>query len=197
MTSPVSCQQMLSNPIIGSDERSHGGGAHEPAGRPADEVWARVVTPAGINDELVPWMRMTVPRAWRGSSLADVEPGTKLGRSWILALGFVPVDYDDLGIAAIGERSFLEQSTMFSARSWQHERWVDPDPPDGTRLPARCATASSSCPAAGSRWCLAACGSIERSSPPFSAIGTADWFGGAASGGGVTGAHRPPLRVGA
>ena len=97
--------------------------------RPADEVWARVVTPAGINDELVPWMRMTVPRAWRGSCLADVEPGTKLGRSWILALGLLPVDYDDLGIAAIGERSFLEQSTMFSAESWQHERWVDPDPP--------------------------------------------------------------------
>ncbi len=95
--------------------------------RSADDVWARVTTPAGINDELVPWMRMTVPRAWRGSSLADVAPGAQLGRSWILALGFLPIDYDDLAIAAIDDRSFREQSTMFSARSWQHERWVEPD----------------------------------------------------------------------
>lgn len=29
---------------------------------PADQVWARVVTPEGINDELRPWMTMSMPR---------------------------------------------------------------------------------------------------------------------------------------
>ena len=35
------------------------------AARP-DRVWDRVITPAGINDELRPIMRMTVPREESG-----------------------------------------------------------------------------------------------------------------------------------
>ncbi len=83
--------------------------------RPAAEVWARVTTPAGINHEVAPWLQMTVPRGWSGSSLADVVAGTRLGRSWILALGLVPVDYDDLHIECIGDGYFREVSTMASA----------------------------------------------------------------------------------
>jgi hypothetical protein len=29
---------------------------------PAENVWARVVTPEGINDEPRPWMTMSMPR---------------------------------------------------------------------------------------------------------------------------------------
>ena len=50
----------------------------------ADTVWARVTTPAGVNDELRPWMRMTVPAGWRDRSIAHVTSGTHIGRSWIL-----------------------------------------------------------------------------------------------------------------
>ena len=99
--------------------------------RPAAEVWARVTTPAGINHELAPWLQMTVPRGWSGSSLADVVAGTRLGRSWILALGLVPVDYDDLHIERIGDGYFREVSTMASAARWQHERFVEPSPEAG------------------------------------------------------------------
>ncbi len=95
--------------------------------RSPDDVWARVTTPAGINDELAPWMRMTIPRRWDGASLADVEPPSVLGRSWVLLFGVIPFDYDHLGIDELGERSFRERSTMLSARRWQHERWVEPD----------------------------------------------------------------------
>ena len=95
--------------------------------RPAEEVWERVTTPAGINHELSPWLRMTVPATWSGSSLADVAPGTQLGRSWVLLFAVVPIDFDDLGIAEIGDRYFRERSTMATAQTWQHERWVDPD----------------------------------------------------------------------
>jgi hypothetical protein len=95
--------------------------------RPADEVWERVTTPAGINAELRPWMRMTVPRRWKGTSLADVAPGDTLGRSWVLLFGLLPIDYDDLGIADVRDGYFLERSTMASAQRWQHERWVEED----------------------------------------------------------------------
>jgi hypothetical protein len=86
-----------------------------------------VVTPEGINDELRPWMRMTVPRRLRGKTIDDVEPGQRLGRSWLLLFGLIPFDYDDLGLAELGPgHRFLERSTMLSMRSWEHERTVVP-----------------------------------------------------------------------
>jgi hypothetical protein len=94
---------------------------------PAAEVWARAVSPDGINDELSPWLRMTMPRALRGKTIDDVEPGMRPGRSWILLFGVIPVDYDDIGIVELERgRRFLERSTMLSMRIWQHERIVDP-----------------------------------------------------------------------
>jgi hypothetical protein len=90
-------------------------------------VWRRVVTPAGINDELRPWMRMTMPSSLRGKTIDDVEPGRRLGRSWLLLFGVLPVDYDDLGVAEVGPGyRFLERSTMLSMRRWEHERTVVP-----------------------------------------------------------------------
>jgi hypothetical protein len=81
----------------------------------AEDVWLRVVTPEGINDELRPWMRMTIPRSLRGKTIDDVEPGHRLGRSWLLLFGVFPFDYDDLGLAELGPGfRFLERSTMLS-----------------------------------------------------------------------------------
>jgi hypothetical protein len=93
--------------------------------RPADEVWARVTTPAGINDELRPWLHMTMPRG-APARLDHLESGDHLGRSWLLLFGVVPFDWDDLGIEAIEPGYFREVSTMATASRWQHERWVEP-----------------------------------------------------------------------
>jgi ligand-binding SRPBCC domain-containing protein len=94
---------------------------------PAEEVWRSATTPAGINDEFKPWMRMTVPRKLRAMSLDDVELGVQLGRSWVLLLGVVPFEYDDLVLVERGPGfRFLERSSTISARMWQHERTVVP-----------------------------------------------------------------------
>lgn len=92
----------------------------------AESVWARAVDPAGINDELRPLMRMTVPRGAAGFGLDDIEPG-KIGRSWLLLFGFIPFDYDDLEIVRVEPgRGFLERSSMLSMRLWEHERTLEP-----------------------------------------------------------------------
>ena len=91
-----------------------------------DEVWRWVTTPRGVNDELRPWLRMTVPIAWAGSSIADVPSGTRLGRSWLLVLGVVPFDFDDLYLAEVAPGRFLERSRLLSAPCWEHERTVVP-----------------------------------------------------------------------
>jgi ligand-binding SRPBCC domain-containing protein len=94
---------------------------------PSADVWASAVTPEGINYELRPWMRMTMPRGLRERTVEDVQPGERPGRSWLLLFGVLPVDYDDLGIAELEPgRRFVERSTMLSMRTWQHERIVEP-----------------------------------------------------------------------
>lgn len=90
----------------------------------ADAVWAWVTTAAGVNDELRPWLRMTVPAGWRDRSIADATPGVCIGRSWLLLFGLVPFDADDLTIVELGSHHFVERSPLLSAASWQHERSV-------------------------------------------------------------------------
>ena len=92
-----------------------------------DRVWERIGTPQGINDELMPWMRMTVPRKMRGVSLSEVAVGQPIGRSWFLLFGLIPFDHDRITIAEreMGRR-FLERSTMSSMKRWEHERTLEP-----------------------------------------------------------------------
>jgi ligand-binding SRPBCC domain-containing protein len=93
---------------------------------PAAGVWERVTSVEGVNDELRPWLRMTVPRGARGMSLEDVELNRPIGRSWVLALGVIPFDYDEITLVERGPGlRFLERSPMGSMRFWQHERLVE------------------------------------------------------------------------
>jgi hypothetical protein len=93
----------------------------------AADIWRRATSPEGINDELSPILRMTVPRGLRGRTIDDVEVGVPLGRSWILLGRLVPVDYDDLCLAELEPgRRFLERSRTASFDLWQHERVVEP-----------------------------------------------------------------------
>lgn len=92
----------------------------------AEKIWARITDPAGINDELRPLMRMTVPAGARDFGLDDPEPG-RIGRSWLLLFGFLPFDYDDIAIVRLEPgQSFLERSSMLSMRLWEHERTLAP-----------------------------------------------------------------------
>jgi ligand-binding SRPBCC domain-containing protein len=95
---------------------------------PVERVWERIVTPEGINDELRPWMTMSMPRGAESLTVDNVPVGTPIGRAWLRLFGLLPFDYDRLTIA---EREpgcgFREESTMLSMRQWRHERDVTPD----------------------------------------------------------------------
>jgi len=102
---------------------------------PIDAVWERVVSPEGINDEMRPWLTMSMPRGTEDLTIDTVPLGEPLGRAWIRLFGLLPIDYDHLSIAAIDPgRSFHERSTMLSMRSWQHERTLTPVSDTGTRV---------------------------------------------------------------
>jgi ligand-binding SRPBCC domain-containing protein len=94
---------------------------------PPSEVWDVVTSPAGINFELMPVMRMTVPRQLRGKAIHEMPLREKIGRSWFFLLGFIPIDFDDITIAEREDgRRFLEKSTMMSMSAWEHERTLTP-----------------------------------------------------------------------
>jgi ligand-binding SRPBCC domain-containing protein len=104
---------------------------------PPESVWPRVVSLQGINHELGPWMRMTAPR---GAELSpeNAPLGRRWFRSWILLLGVLPFDYDDLCVERIEHgRGFLERSRMLSASVWEHERTLEPFGERATRLTDR------------------------------------------------------------
>ena len=105
---------------------------------PASAVWERVITEEGINHELGPWLRMTMPPGLHGATIDDVAVGQPLGRSWLLALRVLPVDYDDLCLVELepGQR-FLERSSMLSMSMWQHERVVEAAGDGATRVTDR------------------------------------------------------------
>ncbi|MGQ4597412.1 hypothetical protein [Nocardia sp. R6R-6] len=90
---------------------------------PIEQVWAAVTSATGINAELRPYLRMTVPRGLRGRAVGDIAPGTNLGRGFFLLFGVLPMDFSRMTLAEIdaGHR-FREESTMMSIREWTHER---------------------------------------------------------------------------
>jgi ligand-binding SRPBCC domain-containing protein len=93
----------------------------------ADTVWERVTTPDGINHEIAPYLKMTVPKAFRGRSIGDVSPGTHLGKSLLLLFGVIPFGVDDITVAQIEPgRAFREESAMTGMRTWIHHRTLQP-----------------------------------------------------------------------
>ena len=67
----------------------------------AAQVWQRVVTPEGINDELRPWLTMSLPRGAGALTVDTVPVGTPVGRAWLRLFGVLPFDYDHLTIAEL------------------------------------------------------------------------------------------------
>jgi ligand-binding SRPBCC domain-containing protein len=92
---------------------------------PAARVWADVSTMAGVNQELMPLVRMTSPATAR--SLRDVAaaPGSVAFHSWLLLGGVLPIDRHALSFESFDDgRGFVEESTSWLQRRWRHERTV-------------------------------------------------------------------------
>src|SRR5262245_11882356 len=94
----------------------------------AERVWDHACTFAGINRELRPLLRMTHPARFAVLTPDVVPLGRVAFRSWLLLLGIIPVEYDDLTLVELQPgRGFYEVSPMLMVREWRHRRTVTPE----------------------------------------------------------------------
>jgi len=90
------------------------------------DVWTHATTMRGVNRELWPLARMTHPKNIASLDVPQLALGRRLFRSWILAGGLLPIDYDDVTFVEWEPgRRFLERSPMLTQREWRHERVVE------------------------------------------------------------------------
>ncbi|MEW5734807.1 MAG: hypothetical protein AB1921_08125 [Thermodesulfobacteriota bacterium] len=106
---------------------------------PRERVWEWITSKDGILAEMRPVMRMTMPKNMALTE-ADVVPGKRLFRSYILLFGVIPFDRSDLTLVSFDPgRGFVEESPMASMKLWRHERTIgaDPENPAGVILTDR------------------------------------------------------------
>lgn len=89
---------------------------------------------AGVNAELMPWVRMTQPKgvsiAELGAAVGESSPGFCF-HSWLLLDGVLPIDRHALTIETLYPGvGFDEESTSWLQHRWRHERRIT-DEPDG------------------------------------------------------------------
>lgn len=100
---------------------------------PAEAVWRRVSTMAGVNAELGPWLRMSHPLEHSDLLAQPVPLGSVLFHSWVLLLGIVPLDRHALCLEQLHARGFDERSTSWLQKEWIHRRRIE-QTGNGTRV---------------------------------------------------------------
>ncbi|NGY05962.1 hypothetical protein [Solimonas terrae] len=96
-------------------------------------IWLHATQMSGVNSELSPLMRMSVPKAFAGLGLRDAPQGSLLFNSWLLLFGVLPFDRHGLRIERFWDYGFQEDSSSWLQRRWRHRRYVELLP-DGSRL---------------------------------------------------------------
>jgi hypothetical protein len=80
----------------------------------------------GVNAELMPLVKMTVPAEARDKTIAEAPRGEVAFHSWLLVGGALPFDRHALKLERVepGER-FVEESTSLMQKRWRHVRTLE------------------------------------------------------------------------
>lgn len=88
-----------------------------------EKLWHAVTNMNGVNYELAPLVRMTVPKTYKGFTISDAPLNQPLFSSLILLFCYIPVDLHRFKLekVVVNER-FEEYSNTLIHRFWQHTR---------------------------------------------------------------------------
>lgn len=91
------------------------------------QAWRWITSVQGIQTELQPFLRMSVPDGLQSLEDLHVEPGQRLFRSTLFLFGRLPIDHSDLTLLSLEHGvGFVEQSPMGSMHQWCHARRIAP-----------------------------------------------------------------------
>src|SRR5215471_12122963 len=94
---------------------------------PVRSVWDVVGTMMGVNDELAPWLRMTAPAGTSTLRIEDAPLGRPMFGSWVLIGAALPIDRHYFMLTEVESGGgFIEDSTSWSQRRWEHRRNLEP-----------------------------------------------------------------------
>jgi ligand-binding SRPBCC domain-containing protein len=94
---------------------------------PVASVWEVVGTMRGVNEELAPWLRMTAPPEASNLRIEDAPVGEPIFASWVLFAGVVPIDRHYFMLTQVEDgHGFVEASTSWTERRWEHRRHLEP-----------------------------------------------------------------------
>lgn len=91
---------------------------------PFEKVWHQVNTLGGVNEELMPLLRMTAPNGKAHLSFAQAPLHRPIFASWLLLFGLLPFDLHQLQLDEVWNGGFRENSTSLVHRAWRHERMI-------------------------------------------------------------------------
>lgn len=91
---------------------------------PLPELWQKVSTMEGVNDELAPFIHMTSPAGMRRIPFTQVPLKQPLFASWLLVFSVLPFDRHQLRLDEVWEGGFRENSSSLIHRVWRHERII-------------------------------------------------------------------------
>lgn len=97
-------------------------------GESQSEIIQDAFTMAGVNRELFPLVKMTAPKQWQQMPISEWPIGKPLFHSWLLLLGFIPIDRHQFLFADVREDGFIETSSSLTHELWQHERKISSQP---------------------------------------------------------------------
>ena len=85
------------------------------------------MTPEGINDEMRPYLRMTLPPGSSGSTPRASRSARRSAAAGSSSSACSPSTTTRSALARLEPgRGFLERSKMLSQRTWEHERTLEP-----------------------------------------------------------------------
>ncbi len=89
-----------------------------------EQLGEELLTLAGVNRELGPFIRMTAPARWRELPIYRWPTQAPLFSSWILLFGLLPVDRHHFYLDSIQLDRFSESSSSWFNRLWHHRRTI-------------------------------------------------------------------------
>lgn len=82
------------------------------------------LTMSGVNYELGPFLKMSVPDLWQSKSITEWPTKQSLFSSNILLFGFIPIDRHYFKFKTIDSFGFNESSKSLMNSLWSHERLI-------------------------------------------------------------------------